>query len=422
MKKTHFKVAIIGGGTAGITVAAQLKKKDKNLNVCIIDPSEKHWYQPAWTLVGAGTFKMDDTERKMSGLIPAGVTWIKESVIKLNPEKSHLELSGDQTLSYDMLIVATGLVIKNEIIEGLSETINKNSVCSNYTDPEYTWKTLQDFKGGTAIFAQASTPIKCGGAPQKIMYLAEEFFVKNKSRDKTNILYPIPGSVIFGVKEFVPELHRIINKKKIDVLYFMQLVKIDGDKKLAWYKSNKSENEELIQKTLNDKYKGWYKDGELFVISFDMMHIAPPQVAPDCISSSPLSFQDGPNKGWMEIDKFTLQHPKYKNVFGIGDVAALPTAKTGAAIRKQAPVLVENIFSFIDGKELKAQYSGYSSCPIVTGYGKMLLAEFKYDNVRDSDKLITKFVDTTKESWLMWILKKYILPFMYWKFMMKGKM
>ena len=153
-----------------------------------------------------------------------------------------------------------------------------------------------------------------------------------------------------------------------------------------------------------------------------MMHLAPPQSAPDFIKRSKLAHQEGPNKGWINVHKHTLQHNIYPNVFALGDAVAVPTAKTGAAIRKQAPVVVENLVKVMQNEaSLSEGYQGYSSCPLVTGYGKMVLAEFKYDNVRDSDPLISTFMDTSKESWLMWLLKKYGLPFMYWNLMLKGK-
>lgn len=421
MKNKETQIAIIGAGTAGITVAAQLLLKDKNFKIAIIDPADMHYYQAAWTLVGAGTYNMKKTGRPMKKLIPKAAEWIKDAVLEILPIEQKLKLASGTELKYDYLIVAPGGQNNLNEIEGLKETMGKNGVCSNYLDHEYTFKVLQDFKGGNAIFAQAATPLKCGGAPQKIMYLAEEYWKKGGIREKTNIVYPTPGSVLFGVKEFLSELLKVVDKKKITLKYFHKIVKIDGVKKLAYYQITRPEGNESPLEYRPNPNLGEYKEGDLIVIPYEMIHIAPPQSAPDFVKKSPLSYQDGPNKGWMEIDIHTLQHPIYKNVFGIGDAAALPTAKTGAAIRKQAPVLVANLLAVMKDQEMQKSYEGYSSCPIVTGYGKMLLCEFKYNNVRDSDKLISKFVDTTKESWLMWLLKKYLLPFMYWSLMLKGK-
>jgi sulfide:quinone oxidoreductase len=257
------------------------------------------------------------------------------------------------------------------------------------------------------------------------MYLADDYFEQQKIKDKTNVIYANAGTVIFGIKGFKETLMQVINRKNINLRLFHKLVKIDGDKKLAYYEiiHADSDVEHPIEYNHNPKANIQTPAPKQVIIPFDMLHLAPPQSAPDFIKHSPFAHQEGPNKGFMNVHKNTLQHPVYKNVYGLGDAAALPTAKTGAAVRKQAPVIVDRILNAINGKgESTKEYNGYSSCPITTGYGKMLLAEFGYDNVPMPDPLISKFIDTTKESYLMWLLKKYGLPFLYWQMMMKGRM
>jgi sulfide:quinone oxidoreductase len=308
-----------------------------------------------------------------------------------------------------------------ELLPGLTEALGKGVVCSNYTDPEHTWEVLQNFKGGNAIFTQPTTPIKCGGAPQKIMYLAESYFRKQGIRNKTNVLFATPGSVIFGVPEFAKTLTKVIKERDILFQPFFAPIQVDGEEQEITFKYIKPEA------TQYDIRAGSPLEEELLgplevKIHFDMLHLAPPQTAPKFIQDSDLAIKEGPGKGWVDVDMHTMQHKRFPNVFCIGDVAHLPTAKTGAAIRKQAPVLVDNLLQLLQkGKIGSASYDGYSSCPIVTDYDKMLLCEFKYDNVKDSDPLITTFVDTTKEQYSMWLLKKYGLPFMYWNLMLRGK-
>lgn len=418
MKKAY-QVVIIGGGTGGIMTAAQLQRKNSNLKIAIIEPSTTHWYQPAWTLVGAGTFKMDHTKRREEKFIPPGVDWIKEYATSIDPDENIVGLQSGTEISYDYLVVAPGLVMNLKKIEGLEEALQSPYVCSNYTDPEHTWEVLQNFNGGNAVFTQPDTPIKCGGAPQKIMYLAEEYLQKQGIRDQSNVIFATPGSVIFGVEPFKTELERIVKEKNIDFKAFYAPRKINADEKWIEFEYKK---EAVPESELNERIGEKAVDGKTIRMPFDMLHLAPPQEAPAFIQDSKLAYQDGPSKGWLEVDINTLQHKRYPNVFGIGDVAALPTAKTGAAIRKQAPVVVENLLHLINHEKVDAEYGGYSSCPLVTGYGKMLLAEFKYDNVRDSDPLLSKFVDTSKEKWSMWILKKYGLPYLYWNQMLRGRM
>lgn len=415
-------ILIVGGGTGGIMTAAQIRRKLPNLSVAVFEPSETHWYQPAWTLVGAGTFKMAATKRKTADYMPKGVTWIKERVASLQPELNQITSERGETFTYRYLILSPGLVYNLGMIPGLAEALETPYVCSNYLDPEKTWNILQNFNGGNAVFTQPATPIKCGGAPQKIMYLAEHYFRKRGVRDQTNVVLATPGGVIFGVKEFAKTLNQIIANRNIIFKPFYAPVSIDSAKKTITFRYNTAlaGNDCMTQKNvkLHEEVQG---DTEM-VMPYDILHLAPPQTAPEFIQQSPLAVADGPNKGWLEVDIHKLNHPKFPNVFGIGDSAALPTAKTGAAIRKQAPVVVEQIRAAEEHTTSPVEYSGYSSCPLVTGYGRMVLAEFKYDNVRDSDPLISTFLDTTKESWLMWILKKYGLPYLYWNQMLRGKM
>lgn len=418
----HHQIVIIGAGAAGIMTAARLRKANRNLDIAIIEPADKHYYQAAWTLVGAGTYNMKDTARPMAGLIPRGVKWIKDRATEVDHDNNRVSTQNHGEITYDFLIPAPGLVMNYSAMEGLDEALKRPEVGSNYTDPEKVWEVLKNFKGGNALFIQPAGAIKCGGAPQKIMYLAEEHFKKEGLRDDTQVIFGTPGSVIFGVEPFKTTMEGVIEKKNIRLKTFMTPVKIDPEAKKVFFKFN-AEGSGQAAPDLDDAIGMELTAEGLVSIPYDMLHVAPPQKAPDFITNSPLAYQDGPNKGWLEVDIHTLQHKRYPNVFGLGDAAALPTAKTGAAVRKQAPVVVSNILNLInEGKLGQDRYEGYSSCPLVTGYSSMVLAEFKYDNVRDSDPFITKFVDTSKESWLMWLLKKYALPWLYWNRMMKGEM
>lgn len=424
MSQKNHQILIIGGGTAGITVAAQFLRKNKKLDVAILEPSEKHYYQPAWTLVGAGTFDYKDTERNESTLIPEGATWIKEYAETINAEENSVTTRSGDVIKYEFLVVCPGIQIDLDGIEGLRESLGKNGVCSNYTDPNYTWEVLQKFKGGNALFTQPATPIKCGGAPQKIMYLADDYFIKSGVRDKTNVIFATPGTSIFGVKEFAETLTKVVNRKGIILKFYHKLVKIDGKNKKAIYELTATDESNCII-TVNDDKNVIQEDvvgKTTLTIPYEMLHLAPPQSAPDFVKKSKITHQDGPSQGWVKVDQNSLQNPDFPNVFALGDVAALPTAKTGAAVRKQAPVVVDNILKLIAYKTADNKgYNGYSSCPLVTGYGKMVLAEFGYGNKRMSDPLISTFVDTTKEQWSMWILKKYGLPYLYWNLMLRGK-
>ncbi len=411
------RIVIVGAGTGGIMTAAQLLKKG-GVEITIIDPAEFHYYQPAWTLVGANAYDFEKTKKKMSDVMPKGVNWVKEYVSSLDPKNNSLETESGKSFTYDYLVLSPGLVMDPSQIEGLTEALDKGVVCSNYTDPKHTWEVLKNFKGGNAVFTQPSTPIKCGGAPQKIAYLAADYFKKNGLAEKTNVVFATPGSVIFGVKPVKHTLEQVLARYDIHFKPHYAPVKIDADKQVIFFKQvNAGENQCVINENnaLEEKLTG----DSMIEMPFDMLHLAPPQAAPKFIRESEVSNENG----WIDVNINTLQHNKFDNIFGIGDAAALPTAKTGAAIRKQVPVVVDSIMRMIkNGSISDKSYNGYSSCPLVTGYGKMVLAEFDYDGNFTPDPKLKRMLikDSSKEHRRLWWLKKYILPHLYWNKMLKG--
>lgn len=392
----HFSVVVVGGGTAGLTVAARLRDEPNPPDIAIIEPSDKHYYQPLWTLVGGGVFPKEVTERDEADFIPAGCTWVKDAVDTFDADNNTLKTKGGKAISYDQLVIAAGIQIDWDKIPGLKGNVGKDGICSNYSyeTVESTFKAIQSLKGGNAVFTHPATPIKCGGAPQKIMYLTEDYLRKNGGRGNTSVHFYIATPTIFSVPTYANALTGVCDKRDIDVHYSMDLTEIRPASKEAVFR-NVSDGTEAVQK-------------------YDMLHVTPPMSAPDFIKNSGL----GNAGGWVDVDEFTTQHKRHPNIFSCGDSSGIPTSKTGAAIRKQAPVLVENLMALRAGKALTAKYDGYTSCPLVTGYGKLILAEFGYGG-----KLMESFAfDQSKERYSMYALKAYGLPQMYWHGMLRGRM
>jgi len=398
--KRHHKVVIVGGGTAGITVAAQLQKKDRSLDIAIIEPSEFHYYQPIWTLVGGGEFKKERSRRNTADYIPAGVTWIKTRVASFQPENNTVVTDEGEAVEYDFMVVAPGIQIDWEKVKGLPEALGKGGVCSNYgyENAEYTWEVLSNLKNGRALFTQPNTPVKCGGAPQKIMYLTADHLRRQGKLNDVDIQFMSPGETVFGVEKFRLALLKVIERYGIMFNYRKNLIEIKGKENIAVFEVTDKNGNMEIQ---NERY--------------DMIHVVPPQSAPDFVKNSTLVDEEG----WVDVDNGSLQHNRYPNIFSLGDVSGTTKAKTGAAVRKQAPVVSTNLMEMIkQGKITSTKvYNGYSSCPLVTGYGKLILAEFDYDNNPDPSFPF----NMAKERRSMYYLKTKVLPILYWSGMLKGR-
>ena len=394
--KTQYKVLIIGAGTAGISVAARLAKKLPRDSIAILDPASKHYYQPLWTLVGGGVGTREETEREQRDLIPAGVAWICDAAKALDPDANRVALESGGAITYDFLVVCPGIQLDWHKVKGLAGNVGKHGICSNYSYESVadTWPTIQATKSGAALFTHPSTPIKCGGAPQKIMYLAESTFRKRGLRQDVDVQFICGMGSSFAVPRYQHALDAVMKRRNITPTYLHDLVEIRPEQQVA------------VFARVDDPSQRFEK-------SFSMIHVTPPMSAPDFIEKSPLANEGG----WCDVDKGTMQSPKYPNVFALGDASSLPTSKTGAAIRKQAPACAENVLSVINGKQPTAIYDGYTSCPLVTDYGKLILAEFDYDkNLKETFPF-----DQSKERWSMYMLKKHVLPKLYWHGMLKGR-
>ena len=391
-------ILIIGGGAAGIGLAASLLKRQPGLAITLIEPSDTHYYQPAWTLVGGGAYDVGSTARPMAQVMPKGVQWLQAAVQGIDADGQRVTLADGRHVGYRQLVVCPGLRLAWEQIEGLEQTLGQHGVTSNYRYDlaPYTWQLVQQLRQGKALFTQPGMPIKCAGAPQKALYLSCDHWRRSGVLKHIDVEFNLAGPALFGVATYVPALMKYIEKYRAQLAFGSQLVKVDGPAKTAWFESLDANGARVRQAK-----------------PFDLLHVVPPQVAPDCVRESRLANEGG----WCEVDPGTLQHVRYANVFGLGDVCSTSNAKTAAAARKQIVVVAENLLALRAGRALPLRYDGYGSCPLTVEKGRVVLAEFGYGG-----KLLPSFPwDSTVARRSAWWLKASFLPWFYWNGMLKGR-
>ncbi len=397
MEEVLWDVIIVGGGAAGLAAAASLLKRKPTLSLAIVEPSDRHYYQPAWTLVGGGCFNPEDTCRSTASLIPHAAKWIRSRVTRLLPQQSQVALENGELLSYRTLVVAPGLELHWAAIAGLEDTLGKHGVTSNYRYDlaAYTWECVQKLKTGRALFTQPAMPIKCAGAPQKAMYLSCHHWEKQGCLNHIDVHFHNTGGALFGVADFVPPLMEYVKRYHAHLAFSSELIAVDGPAQTATFRDTAADGSS-------------HERSE----AFDMLHVVPPQRAPAFVRNSELANA----AGWVAVDEATLQHPHYANVFSLGDACGASNAKTAAAVRKQAPVVAENLLAWLGKQPMRARYTGYGACPLTVEKGKVVLAEFGYGGKLQPSFPLNPAVARSS----MWWLKRHAMPRIYFSLMLKG--
>ncbi len=437
------KIVIVGGGAGGIMATARLRKATPNAEITLIAPNEVHLYQPGQVFIAAGMMEEEDIQANNSDFVPDGVNWMKDEVTVFSPEKNSVTTAKNGEVAYDYLVVATGLQYDYEAIEGMSaELVGKHGISSVYlNDPvagtakggPATWQWFQDMRAAAekaspekpinVICTQPDTPIKCGGAPQKILYLSDDNLRGNGPQGGADVSknaqfsFCKKGTTLFGVPAYNKTLVEEITPMygNIDDKFDHVLRKIDPENKIATFE-HKTKTKGAWDEDL-EEYE-MIESKEMVELSYDFIHIVPPMKPVDAVANSTLGWAKGSGKGWLECDKSTLQHKRFPNVFGIGDILGIPKGKTGGSARHHGPILVDNLVSVIEGKKPTAVFDGYTVCPLKTEYGKIMLAEFDYKGVAPSFPIL----DPSRPRWIWWAFDLYMLKPMYWYLMMRGLM
>lgn len=432
------KIVIIGGGLAGMSTAARLNNSISDADITVIEPDPiSVSYQPGQTLVAAGVWKIDDIVYNRDDFVPSGVKLIKGSVTSVDPDNNKVVVDGNQEISYDQLIVAAGANLNYAAIKGIEgeitssgkdnaatkQTITKNGTHSLYFQDGAvaTWEGIQELVAkakahtGTeklqALFTNPRGAIKCGGAPLKIMYLTHARLVEAGVRDKVELTFNTNNGALFGIPDYNAPIVKQFEERDFKANYKHNLVEIDAAAKTAIFNKWHMEKQQF-EDEMGDPITKEVEVSEPVTFKYDFIHVAPPMKAPDVVAKSKLG-----SGGWIAVEKETLQSSFYKNVWAVGDNAGVPMGKTGGSARKQYKVVVENVVNAMGGKEPTAKYDGYTVCPLITSIGTVMLAEFNW-----TKKPTPSFpLDPTKERWIMWLLKVYMLKPMTIHGMLSGR-
>jgi len=401
--QTSASVVIIGAGAAGIALANRLVKRLSGATISIIDPRRDHLYQPGLSLVAAGLKPASYVVSRTTDWIPPGVELIQQEAVEIDPEAKSVTTGDGMKLRYDFLIVAPGLVLDHDAIEGFSlDKVGRNGIGALYAGPDYaarTWQAVSEFtkRGGVGLCTRPATEMKCAGAPIKHTFLIDDIAKRNGNGDKIDIIYANNSDALFGVPIVAEKVRMLFADRGITSALSHVLKRIDSDKKIATFATPDGDTE----------------------LGYDYIHIIPPQRAPEVVRQSGLSWTDKwMDQGWLEVDKHTLRHLRYPEVFAAGDVAGVPKGKTAASVKWQVPVVEDHLVAAIEGKQGSASYNGYTSCPMITRIGRAMLVEFDYNN--DLVPSFPGLIAPLEELWISWLMKELALKPTY-NAMLRGK-
>lgn len=403
--KTKVHIVIVGAGAGGLTTAAKLSQRLDGARITIVDGKKQHHYQPGFSMIGCGIYTPDQVTRNNADYIPDNVNWLQEMVVEYDPESNTIRTAGGKKIKYDILVVSAGAQMNYSAISGLDQSmLGKNGIGSVYHSPEIaqqTWHEVQRFinSGGIGLFTKPDSRIKCAGAPLKAAFLTEDLVRKNGQRNEFEFSYFTSKNNLFGLTEVNELCLSRCQEKAITPRYSHTLTAIDADRKVASFKTAKG----------------------LQQYNYDYIHIVPPMSAPDTIKNSPLSWKTGEHSkgGWIEVDKYTLQHRRYDNVFGVGDVIGTPMGKTAASVKYESPIVAENIVNLLRGNPPQLRFSGYTSCPIATSIGCVAVVEFDYTKKLTPTLPFLHLIND--DNGLGWQIKVHLIKPMYFQ-MIQGRL
>ena len=390
--RTAARILIVGAGAGGTSIANRLASRLEGATITILDARVQHWYQPGFTLIAAGLKPASYSISNTGDWLPEGVEWIAENAASIDPVANRVTTTGGRIVDYDYMILATGLTLDWAAVEGFSlDLVGQNGLSAHYAGPEYaelSWRALDRFTdtGGVGLFGRPATEMKCAGAPLKITFLAEDIANRKGKRADTRIVYNAHSQSLFGLPIVHHKVRQLFGERGIETRYDHVLKAVDPQNRVATYTTPTGD----VQ------------------TEYDFINVIPPQRAPQVVRDAGLSWADRwPDQGWIEVDRETLRHLRYANIFGIGDILGVPKGKTAASVKWHQPVVEDHLVSEIAGREGTERFNGYTSCPMITKIGRAMLIEFDYN-----DNLVPSFpglIAPLEELWISWLMKEIAL-------------
>lgn len=390
---TKARIVIAGAGAAGLAAASRLAQRLNGATITLVDARKQHYYQPGFTLIAAGLKPPAYSVSETGSYVPRSVQWIEEAVAEFDPVGNKLVTASGRAVPYDFLVVATGLELNYGGIAGMDlALIGRNGIGSVYAGPDQAAATYEEMsrfadKGGVGLFGRPATEMKCAGAPLKYTFITDDTLRQRGMRGKAELVYAAQNTTLFSVPIVSEKVRMLFQDRGVKVAYNHVMTAIDPGRKIATFSSPNGPVE----------------------IGYDFTNVIPPMRAPAAVRNSPLPWTTGPfaADGWMEVDRSTLRHKRFPNVFGVGDVAGVPKGKTAASVKWQVPVALDHLVATLTGGTSTAVYNGYTSCPLITRIGQAMLVEFDYEN--NLTPSFPGIIAPLEELWISWVMKEIAL-------------
>ena len=389
----HHDVVIVGGGNAGISLAAKLRRMGCH-DVAIVEPKQVHHYRPLLSYVGGGMATMEDLTRAQTKCIPDGCTWYADHVTAIDPDRSVVHLSAGRELHYNDVAVCPGSRVDWDAITGSEEAVATPAAATNYLPElaEKTWTMLSSLTAGRAVFVISERHVPCAPVGLKPLFMAADHWRRAGRLGDIDIELLVEGARLVNHDDADRELRAAAEDYGVRVR-----TRATVEAVFAVSQSLRVQTPEGTDE-----------------LTYDALYLAPPHRAPDWVADSDLATPA--SDGFVAVDPRTLRHETHPRVWGLGDVATVGTLPSGGALRKQVPVVAHNIAAQRARRTLR-HYDGYSVAPVTTNRRELLLAEFDRDG-KPQPTLTTPDLVRPRRS--TFVFDRYLEPQIYWHRLLKG--